>query len=58
MTREIKARRRLNILLSERKHVSFRPEEVRSLKRAAHKVERRMGRLEIVQSLAIVNTCL
>ena len=52
MTREIKARRRLGLLLSERKHASFRLEEVRSLKRAAHKVERRMGRLEIVQALA------
>jgi hypothetical protein len=52
MTREIKARRRLGLLLSERKHASFRLEEVRSLKRAAHKVERRMGRLEIVRALA------
>jgi hypothetical protein len=53
MTREIKARRRLNLLLSERKHVSFRLDEVRSLKRAAHKIERRLGRLEVAQALAV-----
>jgi len=52
MTREIRVRRRLSALLSERKYASFRLEEVRSLKRAAHKVERRMGRLEIAQALA------
>ncbi|ADH65348.1 hypothetical protein Mesil_3555 (plasmid) [Allomeiothermus silvanus DSM 9946] len=52
MNREIKARRRLNMLLSERKYVSFRLEEVRSLKRAVHKVERRLGRLEIAWALA------
>ena len=53
MTREIKARRRLALLLSERKHISFGLKEVRSWKRAAHKVERRMGRLEVLRALAV-----
>lgn len=53
MTREIKARRRLSNLLSERKHVSFSLKETRWLKRAAHKVERRMRRLEVIRALAV-----
>ncbi len=46
MKREIKALRRLALFLSERKHVSFAAGEARALKKAAHKVQRRLGRLE------------
>ncbi|PZA05824.1 MULTISPECIES: hypothetical protein [unclassified Meiothermus] len=46
MTREIETRRRLAISLGERKYISLHPSTVRFLKKAAHKVDRRMGKLE------------
>lgn len=51
MNREIKARRRLLDFLAERRYVSYGQKEVRALKRAAHKVERRMGKKLIEEAL-------
>ncbi|MGK0620055.1 hypothetical protein [Meiothermus cerbereus] len=51
MNREIKARRRLADFLAERRYVSYSQKEVRALKRAAHKVERRMGKKLIEEAL-------
>lgn len=51
MNQEIKARRRLSDFLAERRYVSYGQKEVRALKRAAHKVERRMGKKLIEEAL-------
>ncbi|GAO74245.1 putative uncharacterized protein [Meiothermus ruber H328] len=51
MNREIKARRRLADFLAERRYVSYSQKEARALKRAAHKVERRMGKKLVEEAL-------